>query len=59
MMLRQQSHLAAEGIQAHDALPHGLKRKADLQDNNERLSKRLSLLNLGKFAWYLLLSISC
>jgi len=27
----------------------GRKRKADAHDNNERLSKRLSLLNLGTF----------
>ena len=50
-MLRPQSHrqlAAMEGIQALDALPlPRRKRKADVPDNNERLSKRLSLLNLG------------
>lgn len=40
-------------IPAHDAIA-GRKRKADAQDtHNERLSKRLSLLNLGKVCAYL------
>ncbi|KAL6863065.1 hypothetical protein ACO1O0_003309 [Amphichorda felina] len=33
--------------QSSDPVHAGRKRKADSQDNNERLSKRLSLLNLG------------
>jgi len=52
MMLQPHSQLA--GIQAFNALPpHRGKRKADGPDNNERLSKRLSLLNLGTFFSFL------
>ena len=39
--------LAMEGIQTLDS-PHRRKRKIE-GDNNERLSKRLSLLNLGSY----------